>query len=335
MGDDAPSVPACPGREHGGWSPIDDDHAAGASAEERVGATAGGLPDDGAGDPHGDAWLASYAAVLGVRFRDLGLLQLALTHRSLLHDVPADGVPLVSNERLEFLGDAVLGAIAAEFLYHGDPDADEGALTSRRVALVRAETLVRWAREIGLAERLRLGVGERVGAGARDRMLAGGFEALVGAIWLDRGWAATRRFLHRFLARDAATRIAGQETANAKGRLQELLQERVRRPPVYRTVSAEGPDHARVFTVEVGVAGRALGVGVGGSKRDAQQAAAAAALALLDAGADPLAPVDGPALAHAARPGEAIVPPPSDAGGGTAGAADQWSADPGGPAPDG
>ena len=236
---------------------------------------------------------ARLAAMLGVAFRDPDLLRLALTHRSVLHDVVAAGgdaaaAAVRTNERLEFLGDAVLGAIAAEYLYALDPTANEGMLTRRRVALVRAETLVRWAREIDLGAFLYLGQGERPSAGARDRMLAGAFEAVVGAIALDRGYAAAKRFLRGFLARDAAEIIAREEgAANPKGRLQELVQQRFRLSPVYRTVATAGPDHARIFTVEATLGGRLLGVGTGGSKRDAQQAAAAAALELLAAEAPP------------------------------------------------
>jgi ribonuclease-3 len=277
----------------------------------------------------GDAQLAVFAATCGVRFRDLELLRLALTHRSVLHDVIAareDVTPAsMSNERLEFLGDAVLGMVAAGYLYAQDPEADEGVLTARRVALVRAETLVRWAREIGLGDQLHLGAGERIGAGARDRMLAGAFEALVGAIWLDRGHAAATRFLRRFVVRDAASVIADQAVANAKGRLQELLQERYRRSPAYHTIATEGPPHARTFTVEVLLDGRGLGVGVGESKREAQQAAAAAALALIEAGHDPLDPAGTPALAHADRPGETIVPDPDEAPAAPTNPASEWS----------
>ncbi|MDP9363642.1 MAG: putative dsRNA-binding protein, partial [Chloroflexota bacterium] len=173
-------------------------------------------------------------------------------------------------------------------LYALDPAADEGTLTRRRVALVRAETLVRWAREIDLGAYLYLGQGERPSAGARDRMLAGAFEALVGAIALDRGHAAARSFLRHFLARDAAGIVAEAEgVANPKGRLQELAQQRFRRSPAYRTAAATGPDHARVFTVEATLEGRLLGVGTGASKREAQQAAAAAALDLLAAESAP------------------------------------------------
>ena len=228
---------------------------------------------------------ARFAAAIGVPFEDLGLLRLALTHRSVLHDWHAAGYvgpDVQSNERLEFVGDALLGAIVAEHLYDQFPDADEGTLTARRVALVRAETLVRWAREIDLGSYLYLGHGERVTTGARDRMLAGAFEALVGAIAKDRGLQEAERFVRRFLAREAEQVSAREgEEANPKGRLQELLQERYRLAPVYQTRSTEGPAHERVFTVEVSLEGEVLGVGVGGSKREAEQAAARVALGVL------------------------------------------------------
>lgn len=224
------------------------------------------------------------AAALGIQFHDLDLLRLALTHRSMLHDwLAAGGDPdqSESNERLEFLGDAFLGAIVAEHLYRRYPKADEGTLTARRVALVRAETLVRWAREINLGSYLYLGHGERITASARDRMLAGAFEAVVGAIAMDRGVRAAKRFLRPFLDRDTEAIAVRDETANPKGMLQELLQERFRLAPVYRTVAVEGPAHARHFSIEVTMAGKLLGTGTGGSKRAAQQAAARAALAKL------------------------------------------------------
>ncbi len=239
----------------------------------------------GAAEGAGDDAPARFAAAIGVRFDDLGLLRLALTHRSVLHDWQAAGYvgpEIQSNERLEFVGDALLGAIVAEHLYERYPDADEGVLTARRVALVRAETLVRWAREIDLGAYLYLGHGERVTEGARDRMLAGAFEALVGAIARDRGMREAKRFVLRFLVREVET-VAAQEAdvANPKGHLQELLQDRYRLGPTYQTRLTEGPAHERVFTVEVSFRDEVLGVGVGGSKRDAEQAAARVALALL------------------------------------------------------
>ncbi len=221
----------------------------------------------------------------GVTFDDPELLRLALTHRSIIQDVVAAGgdpaeAAIRTNERLEFLGDAVLGAIAAAWLYDRAPGASEGDLTRQRVALVRAETLVRWARELGLGDLLYLGHGERPSEGARDRMLAGAFEAVVGAIALDRGYAAARRFLYKLLERDAASILGEDESvSNPKGRLQEILQERFRRGPSYRTVSCDGPAHQQVFTVQAHLGTRPLGEGRGASKREAQQAAAADALA--------------------------------------------------------
>jgi ribonuclease-3 len=234
--------------------------------------------------PEGSDNAARLARLLRFRFRDLGLLRTALTHRSVLHEVSQAGIvtsstAALTNERLEFLGDAVLGAVAAEYLYNLDPDADEGQLTRRRVALVRAETLVRWAREIDLGSYLYLGTGERPGEGTRDRMLAGAFESVVGAVALDRGFGAARKFLMRLLERDAPEILAeAEDMANPKGRLQELLQDRYRRAPDYLTVGSEGPDHARTFLVEVRFDDQVLGRGSGPSKREAEQAAAAVAL---------------------------------------------------------
>jgi len=237
--------------------------------------------------PSGSDNAARLARILRFRFRDLGLLRTALTHRSILQDATNAGLrgrgSTLTNERLEFLGDAVLGAVAAEYLYMLDPEADEGELTRQRVALVRAQTLVRWARDIDLGSYLYLGVGERPGEGARDRMLAGAFESVVGAIALDRGFGAARKFLLRLLERDAPEILSLAEgQGNPKGKLQELLQERYRKTPEYRTVSSVGPDHARTFVVEVMFGDRALGRGEGPSKRDAEQSAATAALASFD-----------------------------------------------------
>ena len=269
-------------------------------------------------DVQDEAKAARFAAALGLSFKNPGLVRLALTHRSVLHVWAPPGTlppaPLRTNERLEFLGDAVLGMVAAEFLYERYPEADEGTLTGRRVALVRAETLVRWAREIDLGAYLYLGTGERVTASARDRMLAGAFEALVGAIYLDRGQRAARRFLRPFLTRETKEGAAAV-TANPKGRLQELLQERYRLAPTYSTLAAEGPAHARSFTVEVALGDRPLGVGQGVSKREAEQAAAAAALVVLAGDNDSVASDDAEVadIAPAAdRTGPDVALPASD-----------------------
>ena len=223
---------------------------------------------------------------IGITFREPLALRLALTHRSVLSDwltITELDATRQSNERLEFLGDALLGAIIAEHLFTDDPDADEGTLTSRRVAIVRAETLVRWARELELASFLYMGIGERVTEGVRDRMLAGAFEALVGAVHVDQGRDAAAEFVLGFLARDRGALLADELQLNPKGRLQEVLQDQARAAPVYTTLEEEGPDHARMFTVAVNIENKEYGVGKGISKRAAQQEAARKALhALVD-----------------------------------------------------
>jgi ribonuclease-3 len=224
------------------------------------------------------------ARALDIPIHNPALLRLALTHRSILHEWAAarPDVPTPhSNERLEFLGDAYLGMIVAEELFNYAPDAQEGELTSWRVALVRAERLVSWAREIGLGSFLYLGAGERITESARDRMLAGAFEALIGAIALDSGLDGARDFVLRFVHRDIDSVIARKEAANPKGRLQELLQDRFRVGPSYTIVNYEGPDHARLFTAEVTIFDQSLGRGTGPSKREAEQSAARDALSRL------------------------------------------------------
>lgn len=227
---------------------------------------------------------AALAERMGIRFDNPLLLRQALTHRSVLHDwQQVEDIPAIlqSNERLEFLGDAVLGAIAAEYLYHHDPGADEGQLTRHRVAAVRAETLVQWARELAVDEALYLGTGEQVSHSTRDRMLAGAFEALVGAVHVDRGRDAAERFVLGFLERDLDAILQQEAVANPKGRLQEVLQERERIGPEYETIATSGPDHAREFTVVVKMRDELLGEGHGRSKREAQQMAAREALVTL------------------------------------------------------
>jgi ribonuclease-3 len=229
-----------------------------------------------------DTRLEYAAERLGVQFRNLDLLRQALTHLSYVNELD----PLLrdavhqSNERLEFLGDAVLSTLIAEFLYRRYPDATEGELTAYRAALVRTRTLARWARQLGLEDVLYLGRGERPEPGrpVRDRILAGAFEAVVGAIYLDRGVGAARRFLRALVRAETDERISSAEAANYKGRLQELAQERLHITPVYRTIAVSGPAHQRTFTAEVLVGERPLGVGHGPSKRAAEQEAARRAI---------------------------------------------------------
>lgn len=248
--------------------------------------------DAGKPTPYGLPDAASEQALarrMGIFFNNPLLLRLALTHRSVLQDwllLDAVEAMLQSNERLEFLGDALLGAFVAEYLYVQDPEADEGELTRRRVAIVRAETLVRWSRELELPSCLYLGTGEKVTESARDRMLAGAWEALVGAVYLDGGRDAAERFVMSFLDRDGQAIRMSELDANPKGRLQEILQDRAIPAPDYVTIAAEGPDHARQFTEAVIVEGNQLGAGTGRSKRVAQQEAARQAILALEQGED-------------------------------------------------
>ncbi|MFN3337725.1 MAG: ribonuclease III, partial [Thermomicrobium sp.] len=186
---------------------------------------------------------------------------------------------------LEFLGDAVLELVVSEFLYRRFPNASEGELTAYRAALVRTPTLARWARRLGLESLLYLGRGEepRPGRPVRERILAGAFEAVLAAIYLDRGLRAARAFLQRLLVEEAEGLIVLGQDENYKGRLQELTQERLHITPVYRTIAVTGPAHQRTFTAEVLIGERPYGVGHGPSKRAAEQEAARRALERLRA----------------------------------------------------
>lgn len=221
--------------------------------------------------------LSELEGQLGLTFANPRLLEQAFCHRSFVHEKP--DLAMASNERLEFLGDAVLGFLAAEYLYAAYPELSEGELTELRAALVRGETLAQRAKSLGLGEYLRLGRGEEASGGRqRQALLAATFEALLAAILLDRGLEAVRRFLHPFLEPEAQRAIAEQATRDFKSRLQELAQAERRQTPYYRTLAAQGPDHDRLFWVEVLVGGISLATGVGKSKQAAEQEAARHAL---------------------------------------------------------
>jgi ribonuclease-3 len=218
---------------------------------------------------------------IGVRFRSPDLLRQAFVHRSYMNEYPSPG--LESNERLEFFGDAVLSYVVAERLFRDCPTCDEGQLTEWRGYLVRRDSLANFARGLGLGDFLLLGRGEEQ-AGGRDRAanLASLFEAVVGAIAIDRGLVAARKFI--FTAIGAELDLRGRPTPiDPKSRLQELVQARWQRAPAYRTVKEEGPEHRKVFTVEASVHGQLLGTGSGMSKQEAERAAARSALAELEA----------------------------------------------------
>ena len=218
---------------------------------------------------------------LGVSFSDKSLLQLALTHSSYLNEDAS--VEAESNERLEFLGDAVLGCIVAHDLYVRAPHRPEGDLTSMRSDLVRGDTLAQIARSLRLGQFLFMGKGEEGGGGRdRDSNLAAAYEALVGAIFLDKGYDAARDYVLGTFTDELNSASSRPIVKNAKSRLQELVQKHGSDAPSYRIVDIKGQDHARQFTAEVLIAGQVMGKGVGSRKSTAEQEAAQQAVDVLE-----------------------------------------------------
>jgi len=213
---------------------------------------------------------------LGYKFRDENLLCLALTHPSVAHE---SGVATAHNQRLEFLGDAVLQLVLTQKLYEQFPSFDEGALTKARAKLVNRSTLAEHARVLDLGANLILSRGEETSGGReRPSALADVFESLFGAIFLDGGFEAAREFILREFAEAFGELGEPSGIENPKGELQELLQSRSPRAPEYQTVSATGPDHDRVFECTVQHEGVELARGRGKSKKAAESDAALAAL---------------------------------------------------------
>ena len=226
--------------------------------------------------------LAALPETLGVIFNDLSLLEQAVVHSSYINETP--GFVLVSNERLEFLGDAVLGLVIAEKLYQDFPDLTEGEMTRLRSALVRRDTLARVAEAIGLGNYLYLGKGEEASGGRQKPVnLAGAMEAVIAAVYLDQGSAVARDFILNVLGEELTKVIGRRAIADYKTQLQELIQSRQQLVPAYRIVEAVGPDHDKRFTVEVMVGDIVLGRGSGKSKKSAETEAARSALEQLSA----------------------------------------------------
>ena len=220
--------------------------------------------------------LAAFQDRLGYKFRDENLLRLALTHPSVAHE---SGVPTAHNQRLEFLGDAVLQLVLTRELYEKFPAFDEGPLTKARAKLVNRRTLAEHARALELGAHLILGHGEATHGGReRASTLADAFEALLGAIFLDGGFDAAREFILREFSPAFGKLSVLPTIENPKGELQELLQTRSPHAPQYQTISATGPDHDRVFECIVHHEGVELARGSGKSKKAAESDAALAAL---------------------------------------------------------
>jgi ribonuclease-3 len=213
---------------------------------------------------------------LGLHFSDLLLLSRSLTHRSYLNEHPE---ALEDNERLEFLGDAVLDFIVGAWLYNRYPEMPEGDLTRMRSALVHTEQLAQFARQIQLGGAMRLGRGEtQAGGRRRSALLCDTFEALIGAIYLDRGIAGVSEFISPFLEEAADDILVNRKNEDPKSLLQEWAQSQGYLAPMYVTRSAYGPDHSKIFEVEVLVAGEVRGNGSGPSKQAAAKVAARVAL---------------------------------------------------------
>jgi ribonuclease III len=247
-------------------------------------------PQDGDSSAH-----AELEERLRYRFRDRAGLRTALTHRSHTHAAGRQ------NETLEFLGDAVIGLVVSELLVRQWPDANEGQLSRRRAALVNAEALLQKAVEIGLGPLIALGRGEEKTGGREKRsILAGAFEAVLGAVFLDGGFEAARATVAHLFERDVEV-APEAEVSEYKTRLQELSQRLFRTAPEYTLLAVSGPDHARDFASEVSIHGRVLGAGSGQSKKVAEQVAARQALETLRAEAGDAAEPRGSIEAGAAR----------------------------------
>jgi ribonuclease III len=220
---------------------------------------------------------ADLAERLGLPVHDLGLLEQALVHSSWLHEHrdAARG----HNERLEFLGDVVVNLAISEALFEAHPSDDEGLLSTRRASIVSTTGLARLAGRIDLGAMLLLGEGEaQRGGRRRPSLLASAFEAVAGALYLDLGWERTRRWLVNLAEPELSNPSPGLSLKSPKSRLQEHTQRRTGARPEYRIVAASGPDHEKLFRIEVWVDGRPFGVGEGPSRRTAETAAATRAL---------------------------------------------------------
>ena len=215
---------------------------------------------------------------IGYRFRNIQLLQNALTHSSYANERWHNS--LLSNERLEFLGDSVLGMLVAEYLYRNFPDRPEGELTRMRADMVCEQTLAAAANKIGIGEHLLLGHGEeRFGGRSRNSILADAMESVIAACFLDGGINAALKVVQKFILVDVP--VTKLHNADYKTALQELVQRESGQVLAYRLVGEEGPDHNKRFFVEVTLNGKGVGQGSGRSKKEAEQMAAKAAIEML------------------------------------------------------
>ncbi len=221
--------------------------------------------------------LSAFQQSLGVSFNQPELLTQALTHSSYANENPS--IAPVSNERLEFLGDAVLGLVVGERLYRDYPELSEGQMTKLRAHLVKQETLAVVAKGIGLGAHLYLGKGEEGSGGSeKPANLARGLEAVIAAVYLDQGAAVAEAFVWKLLQSELQSALIVGVVTDFKSRLQEFLQGQTQSPPSYHLVETAGPDHDRTFVVEVRSEGETLAQGIGKNKKSAEAEAARLAL---------------------------------------------------------
>lgn len=224
-------------------------------------------------DTNIDDQLKSLEGIIGVAFHDRAHLLTAMTHRSYLNENREATQP--HNERYEFLGDAVLELIITDFLFNKFPEKPEGELTAVRAALVNTNTLSEAARVLGVNDYLLLSKGEARDSGrARQYILANTFEAIVGAIYLDRGYEAAKQFVANQLFAKTEEIVEKRLWQDAKSRFQELAQEHANVTPSYRVLNQEGPDHDRIFTIGVFLGDELIAEGKGNAKQEAEQEAA-------------------------------------------------------------
>ncbi len=216
---------------------------------------------------------------IGYTFRDRTLLENALTHSSYANEHREKGMP--SNERLEFLGDSILGLVVADHLYRNRPDLPEGDLTRIRAALVCEGSLVEVAKSLDLGSYLKLGRGEESGGGRkRPSIQADAVEAMLAAVYLDGGIGQARKLIHDLILNQEREKIANGR--DFKTTLQELIQRESGQVLSYRLTGESGPDHAKIFCMDVLLNGKPIGSGEGRSKKEAEQAAAKAAVCKLE-----------------------------------------------------
>jgi len=237
------------------------------------------VPDGRDENDDGSTAVRRFAESLGYPPGEIGRLSVALTHTSFANEAGGD---MADNERLEFLGDAVLGLLVGHGLFRAHPAAQEGTLSRLRAGLVNARNLAELAAGLGLGSMLRLGHGEELTGGrGKASILANAYEAVIGAVYLDLGLRATWRVVGAHFAGRLSSPRVGAADQDFKTRLQELVQSRFRSTPLYRVVAERGPDHEKEFEVVLLVAEQPIARGVGRSKKEAERAAAGKALGAL------------------------------------------------------